>query len=169
MADTIARRVREVAPEAKILNRPAIVLERYPLLRQLAEQGLNDFSVYRLDSGEMPKRYPVFVRCEDDCKPPDTQLLGSEEELKEAIDRLAETGTPLKRRIAVEFCAAPGPDGYYRKYGVFKVGSYLIPQNILRTPGWYVKLATREASTSDPAFEDEQLEFVRDIPHAEQI
>lgn len=168
VADMIARRVKEAAPEARILNRPALVLERYPLLRRLAAEGLNDFSAYRLDADEMPKQYPVFIRIEDDCKKPDTGLLNSEEELTHAVRQLRESGVPMKRRIAVEFCAEKSPDGYYRKYGVFNIGGELVVHHIQRNTDWYVKLATREA-TREPAFDEEQFAYARDIPHAAEI
>jgi hypothetical protein len=168
VADVIAQSIAKAAPEAKVLNRPAMVLERYPLLKRLKQDGLNDFSAYRLDSGEMPQRYPVFVRCEDDCRKPDTPLLNSPEELGEAIRTLVQSGLSMKRRIAVEFCAERGADGFYRKYGVIKIGAHLIPHHIQREPDWYVKRNFGEPS-KDPEFATERSRFIRENPHAEQI
>ena len=168
VADVVAQSILKEEPEARVLNRPALVLERYPLLKRLKDDGLNDFSVYRLDSNETPRRYPVFIRCEDDCREPDTPLLNSPEELSEAVRLLTQSGISMKRRIAVELCAQRGADGFYRKYGVFKVGDHLIPHHLHRGADWYVKRYFRDR-TKDPEFEAEETRFIRDIPHAEQI
>lgn len=167
VAATIARRVQEVAPAAQILNRPAEVLERYPLLRRLAREGLNDFSAYRVDSDEMPRRYPVFIRSEDDCHKPDTGLLQSETELLAAIDRLRAAGIPMKRRIAVEFCSEQSADGLFRKYGVFRVGKRLVAQHVFHHTDWYVKRSTR--GQSEGPLHDELMAFIRDNPHAAEV
>ncbi len=169
VADRIAERVKQAAPDVRIFNRPARVLERYPLLRRLAEGGLNDFSAYRLDCGEWPKRYPVFIRCEDDCTKPDTGLLQSEIELRAAIEALQARGVPLKRRIAVEVCAKPDGDGIYRKYGVFKIGDQLVPHHLFHATDWYVKRAERAADSEKDAYQEEELAWIRDIPHAVEI
>ncbi len=168
VAEGVARLIQQAAPNAKILNWPARVLERYPLLRQFARMGLNDFSAYRLDSGEMPATYPVFIRSEDDCQKPDTPLLYSENELIEAIGRLRNAGLPMKRRIAVELCAEPDENGIYRKYGVFKVGDHLVPHHLFHHNDWYVKRGTRKREDSAP-YLDEVQHFIREIPHADAI
>lgn len=167
IAATVARRLQEVAPAARVLNRPAEVLERYPLLRRLAREGLNDFSAYRIDSDEMPKRYPVFIRSEDDCHKPDTGLLESETELRAAIDRLRAAGVPMKRRIAVEYCTEPSSDGLFRKYGVFRIGKRLVAQHIFHHTDWYVKRSTR--GQSEGPLHDELMAFIRDNPHAAEV
>lgn len=171
VAETIARHIEEAAPDAKILNRPAVVLERYPLLRALARMGLNDFSAVRVDAGELPGRYPAFVRLEDDCKFPDTPLLHSEAELVAAIDGLKRSGLPLKRRIAVEFCAERGSDGFYRKYGVFRLGDRLVPQHVMLRDDWYVKRGNnpRPPPGDDDPHQGERMHFLKEFPHADAV
>jgi len=169
-AEILARRLREAAPAAKVLNRPAAVLERFALLRRLAAGGLNDFNAYRLDSGEMPQRYPVFIRLEDDCQKPDTPLLHSEEEYRAAIAALRERGLPMKRRIAVEYRAERGADGLFRKYGAFRIGDRLVPHHLFHNDDWYVKHAVRQRGpqTEDP-HAPEVLDYLRTMPHAADI
>ncbi|MCC6736975.1 MAG: hypothetical protein IT534_12725 [Bauldia sp.] len=169
-AELLARRLLEAAPKARVLNRPAAVLERFALLRRLAEDGLNDFSAWRIDSGEMPKRYPVFVRLEDDCQKPDTPLLHSEAELRAAIVKLQAAGLPMKRRIAVEYRAEKGPDGLFRKYGVFRIGDRLVPHHLFHNDDWYVKHGVRQRSEeeADP-FAAEVIAYLKDLPDAAEI
>ena len=160
----IASSLRSAAPEANIHNSPERVLERYPLLKRLHAEGLNQFSVSRYDAGERPHRYPVFIRLEDDCQGPDSPLIENEEAFDHAIRELQEKGKTPKRRIIVEFCAERDRDGYYRKYGAFNIAGKIIPQHILRSQGWNVK---RSGLESDDLFAAEELAYARDNPHAE--
>ena len=50
-----------------VLNHPLRSMRRYELLRHLHDSGINDFNVYRLRDGVVPKRFPVFIR--DESKP----------------------------------------------------------------------------------------------------
>ena len=158
--------IRKKSPASIILNDPRWVLERVPLLTTLYRAGLNDFEVTRLDNGDRPDRFPVFVRSEDDYRRPFTGLISSAEELEESLTSLREQGRCLKRRIAVGFCAETDPDGFYRKYGVFKIREHMIPQHILRGRHWMVK---SRGSETNEAFANEELNFVRNNPHQEQL
>lgn len=158
--------VRAQSPESAILNDPRSVLERVPLLTALYRLGLNRFAVTRLDAGDRPTRFPVFIRLEDDCRGPDSVLLYSEEELESALKTLLQQGHVLKRRIAVEFCAESDAGGWYRKFGALNIGGTIIPQHILRSRDWNVK---RSSSEHDEDFAREELEFVRNNPHSEPL
>ncbi len=165
-ACSLAAALREHAPAARIYNHPAQVLERYALLRQLADQGSNRFAVTRLDAGERPERYPVFIRLEDGCQGPDTPLIHDALQFEQALKTLTAQGKPAKRRIAVEFCAERDRDGYWRKYGAFNLGGRIVPQHILRSSDWNVK---RSSLASDDAFAAEEIAFVRDNPHEREL
>ena len=162
----IAVALRRHSPDAHIFNYPNKVLERYPLLKRLASEDLNQFTVSRYDAGERPQRYPVFIRLEDDCQGPDSPIIHNDAEFDEALVRLMELGKTAKRRIIVEFCAELDKDGFYRKYGAFNIGGKIIPQHILRSQGWNVK---RSGLQSDATFAAEELAYARDNPHAKQL
>src|SRR5215470_9090617 len=53
-------------PGVRLVNHPLLAMRRYELLRELYEQGINDFDVYHLTEGRRPRRYPVFIRAVDD-------------------------------------------------------------------------------------------------------
>ncbi len=162
MADAALRQ----DPATRVLNHPARVAERYALLRRLHRAQLNPVEVTRLDGGDRPLRYPVFLRIEDGCLGAETDLIHGPEEFDRAVEDLRKTQRPLKRRIAVSFEAARDPEGYFRKYGAFRIGDAIIPQHILRSPDWVVKSAKSEPS---PEFAAEEIGFVRDNPHADQL
>jgi hypothetical protein len=138
-AAKVAETLQAADPDIKIYNHPSRALERYPLLSRLQAAGLNSFAVTRIDGAERPKEWPVFIRSEDDCKRPDTDLLHNDAEFDAALASLAAQGIPLKRRIAVGFRGEQGPDGYFRKYGAIHIAGRILPQHILRNTGWHVK------------------------------
>ncbi len=158
--------LRAASPDSVILNDPRVVLERVPLLTRLHQLGLNRFTVTRLDAGERPERFPVFVRSEDEARGTETPLLHSPEELEAALLALRQQGRVLKRRIAVEFCAQADDHGWYRKYGVLNIGGAIIPQHILRSRDWHVKL---QSSEHDAEFCREELDFFMHNPHRDQL
>lgn len=162
----IATALKKHAPDALVFNYPNKVLERYPLLKRLAAEGLNQFTVSRYDAGERPQRYPVFIRLEDDCQGPDSPIINNDTEFDLAILQLQEQGKTAKRRIVVEFCAELDRDGFYRKYGAFNIGGKIIPQHILRSQGWNVK---RSGLQSDEAFAAEELAYAQDNPHENEL
>ena len=136
------------------------------MLKRLHADGLNQFGVSRYDAGERPKRYPVFIRLEDDCQGPDSPIINNDAEYDQALLELRQHGKTPKRRIIVEFCAELDREGYYRKYGAFNIGGKIVPQHILRSQGWNVK---RAGLQSDAAFAAEELAYARDNPHEQEL
>lgn len=162
----IARAAETRDPPVPVLNNPLQAKERFALLHALHGAGLNPVRVTRLDTGDRPTRYPVFLRLEDGCLRPDTGLLEDEPAYDAALAGLRRDGKTLKRRIAVSFEAARDGDGYFRKYGAFRVGDRIIPQHILRDRDWIVK---SNRAHVDEAFAAEELAFIRDNPHEAQL
>lgn len=166
IAVALSDALRRVDPAVHILNDPRDVLERYPLLKLLEREGINHYTVTRLDDGARPDRYPVFVRSEDSHHGADTDLLHSPQELECALTELKAQGKVLKRRIAIEFRGERCEDGFYRKYGVINVGGCLVPQHVLRGQHWQIK--NRSGSSAD-TYAEEELAFIRENPHREDV
>jgi hypothetical protein len=166
VADHIARAVKAAAPDALILNRPALVRERYPLLRALFDTGINSFDAVRLDEGRRPERYPVFLRREDEYFGAESELIHSDAEFDIAVAVLEARGVPLRGWIAVGWRAERGADGRYRKYGIMRVGNHLIPAHIHFGPHWVVKRTLGPMAPGDLA---EEFTYVRDNPHRDTV
>jgi len=165
-AAAIAQAARRADPQTRILNDPCTACERYALLRRLNRAGLNPVEVTRLEGGDRPSRYPVFLRMEDGCLGAETGLIRSEDDFDAALQAMRAAGRPLKRRIAVSFETAADSEGLFRKYGAFRIGDAIIPQHILRSSEWVVKSSI---SRSSPEFSAEELAFVRDNPHRDAL
>lgn len=160
-----------------MLNAPHRVLERVALLQALHRARINNYGVWRIGDGILPDRYPVFIRSEDDCTGPETDLIPNEYALMQTIALLQERGKPLRGRIAVEYCAERHMDGYFRKYGAFKIGKTILPHHVHFSPHWIVKAANarRDAVNDDPgkislpSHEREELDYVMENPHHREL
>ena len=151
-------------PWARILNHPLRTLERYALLRTLHERGINPFNVARLDECRM-LRFPLFLRREAGTGGPETGILHDEAEYEAALSVL-DAKLSRKDRIAVEFVDTRFPDGLYRKFGVQRIGSHLIPQHMFASRAWMVK---REHAIWDETIQAQEIFFVENFPHRDQV
>lgn len=165
-AASMAEAVRRARPETPILNHPAFMCERFELLRRARAAGLSPVEAVRLDSAETPSRYPVFIRGEDGANGPETELLKDAAEFAEAVEELRRKGKPPKGRIAVSYEASPDADGYFRKYGAFRIGDRIIPQHVQFHTEWVVK---RNAPDRTPDHIAEEFDFVMQNPHADLV
>ena len=76
-------------------------MRRYELLRHLHQRGVNDFDAYRLTEARKPKRFPVFIRGENDHNGPESRLIGSQTELDDSVDALRRLGRCLDNRLVI--------------------------------------------------------------------
>ena len=130
------------------LNDPGRVRQRYALLRQLQREGINRFGVYRVEAGEMPERYPVFLRSEDSHQGPVSELLADSDALKAAIDDVLTKGeVPERHLIAVEYAAEPTPEGVFRKMAAYRIGDRIVPTPAVHQRSWIAKEGERGAAS----------------------
>jgi hypothetical protein len=176
-AATFAAALARVAPEARILNHPLNVLERYPLLIALHKAGINDFTATRLESGEHPPSFPVFIRAEDGYAGPETDLLHNGTDYDLTLADLDRRGLPKRGRIAIGFANERSPDGYFHKYGAFNIAGSIIPHDRLYGKNWAVKFYTSadgfSAQDTDYGRSDAgvamELDFIKNNPHRETL
>lgn len=126
----------------RCLNDPARVLGRYPLLKLLHREGINPFDAYPADERPAPRRFPVFVRVEQNHRSPMRKMLASQRELEEYLARRVENGVPLRGLIVVEFCGEPIAPGIWRKFGTFRIGTRLHVDRHVTQDNWMVKQGT---------------------------
>lgn len=160
------RALQRAKRSVRLLNHPLLAMRRYELLRHLHDAGVNDFDVYRLTENRKPKRFPVFVRSEDDHAGAESDLLHSQAELDSVVERLTAEGKCLENRLVVEFSARPSSDGVYTKYGVFYVGGAVIPRHILCSTHWLVK---GKCSFVDESVLRAEKQFIEENPHAREV
>jgi len=164
----IAGRLREAFaaqfPGHVILNDPLRTMRRYDLLATLADRGLNPFRAYRLTETIHPRRFPVFLRYENEHTGSISGLLGSQDELEGAIVRAIVRGHDLHELLIVEYVDASDGHGRFSKYAAAVVGDRIIPRHIMSSENWIVK-----GSDSLNRVGPDELEYIRVNPHGSQI
>lgn len=128
---------------ARALNDPARVRQRFALLRRLFCEGINRFGVYRIEAGELPKQYPVFLRHESGHGGPLTDLLPNVDALRLAADELLAGGVPERHLVAIEYAAEPTRTGIFRKLAAFRIGDQIVPTISVHDRSWRSKIGER--------------------------
>jgi hypothetical protein len=151
----------------RVLNNPAIVRSRYPLLRALRAAGLNDFNVYRVDELDSIEHYPVFVRKVHGHREPLSDLLQTKTELLRVIDSAIAGGTPRENLLIIEFAAEPVRTGVFRKLSAFRIGDTIIPHISVHDTVWLVKYGRKFDNIEDLYQEEHAL--LQNNPYAEHL
>ena len=140
-------------PAAALINNPARVMGRYELLRRLYESGINSFNVYRLSEAREPERYPVFLRRDSGHGGATSALLHNRAEMQAGIETMLAAAVPRDDILIVEYLDYRSPDGRFRKYGTFRIGSRLIPAQVEISEKWVIKTpALLDAETIEEEF-----------------
>ncbi|HXH60745.1 MAG TPA: hypothetical protein VNI20_05245 [Fimbriimonadaceae bacterium] len=147
--------------QCRALNDPRRVKDRYSLLTELRQKGMNDFGVFRLDEIPCDLRYPVFVRYERLHRANLTPLLHSRAQLDDALAALIDRGECPCELLVVEWLDYKDDDGYYRKWGAHKTGPFVFGKHLMAGSHWMVKRKTTERR----AVGSDELPYVADFPH----
>lgn len=145
----------------RLLNHPTRSMRRYELLRTLYERDFNQFNVYRLTECRQPKRFPVFIRCENDHEGNRTPLLKNSSELNEVINTLLEEGQSQENKIITEFCNVADPEGVFRKYSAFIIGDKILARHIFFSHQWMIKYP----NLVEEKMLLEEQQYVKSNPH----
>ena len=151
------------APSIPRLNDPRRVLLRFDLLTTLYREGVNSYRVYHTNQVDDVERFPVFVRHIFDHDGPVTRLLTTRKDLVRALRTLRLRGRSLRDHMIVEYCDASGPDGLFRKYAAFRVGSRIIPCHLFTSREWSVKAGQDDVTERGL---DDALTYFEENPHA---
>jgi hypothetical protein len=145
-----------------VYNDPASFLGRYGVLRRLHREGVNDFNAYRVDSMEMPTRWPVFLRAEGDHKRPLSGLLANRQELDRAVAKAVAEGAPLSTLLIIEYAAEEVRPGLFRKLSVFRVGEQMVGFTCVHDEQWLVKYG--KPGIAPPELYEDEYRIVSDNP-----
>lgn len=148
LAAEAARLLR--AGGSRILNDPAVVKPRLPMLRALHTAGINAFNAYVAEDQPRPARFPVFIRVEADHAGPITPLIATQAELDATLSSYAAAGRPLRGLMVVEYCAEEIRPGVWRKLGAFRIGARSFMHTTVVDYGWQAKTGDAERLAKDP-------------------
>jgi hypothetical protein len=134
------------APSAfRVLNHPTTSMKRYELLQSIQKvrsEGIHSYDVYRLTEGRVPRRFPVFVREENEHTGTraEIRLSYSIQELEVEIERLMNEGRWRDNLIVVELVDTSDERKIFRKYSAFIAHGRLFPEHVLFSREWLVKV-----------------------------
>ena len=164
-AGRLWQRLHERAPEYQLLNHPTQSLCRHDLLARLADEGVNQHRAYRITETVTPKRFPVFLRGEDDHDGTQSPRLTDQAELDAELAKLRRRGVDLTGWLIVEFHDTADADGLYRCYSSFIVGQEVIPHHLMFSRGWVIK----SQKVWDDAHHEEEMQYMRTNPHRDEL
>ena len=162
-----AYRVIGAAPGCRVLNDPARVRGRYPLLRALHRDGTNGFDIHRADDAPRPARFPVFLKQEAAHAPALSGLLESQHALERALAELEAAGQPLDGVVVIGFAAEPVRPGVWRRHTGFRVGDAVLLDMPVTEATWCVKAGT--VGLADAAMYREDDAMIRANHHARAL
>ena len=150
------------------LNDPVRSMRRFDLLRNLHESRENLFNVYRVVQGELPARFPVFLRLENAHLGNLTKLIEShatlEAEMARVMPLVEKEGYRRTDVIAVEFLDT-SRSGLFRKYGTYFVRDHVMPRSIFFSTK---PLAKRGDIVNADTVKEEEA-YVGANPHADEL
>lgn len=150
-----------------VLNDPATVMTRLPMLKKLKAEGLNSFSVWDVETDPLPDRYPVFLRTRAAHRGTQTDLLETPEEAQAALDRLVASGLCKADLMFVEYRAEPIKDGLFRKLAAYCVGDRIVTGMSVHDESWHAKFG-KEGVAGEALYIDE-MQAVQENRHAEAL
>lgn len=165
LAAKLYRRLRDLG--SRVLNDPALVCQRYSLLRTLRERGINTFDVWRVENPVRSLRFPVFLRTESAHRGSISDLLADVDEVEAAIRDATREGYPLRDLILVEYCAEPIREGIYRKGAIYRVGDRMVPCLNVHESRWQAKGG--EMGVAGQELYDDEWEMVVGNRHSARL
>jgi len=150
-----------------VLNDPARVRQRYPLLRLLKACGRNRFDSWLPDHGQAPDVFPVFLRTQSAHRGTLTGLLHTTAEADAALQDALAQGYARKDLMFVEYCAEPNDAGVFRKLSCFRIGDAVLPWLAVHETKWSAKYGETGVA-GDAGYQDE-YDIVRTNRYATAI
>jgi hypothetical protein len=166
MVRELEDQLRRTAPRVRIVNSPSRTLLRFPLLERLHQAGHNRHGVARATSDLSSVRFPAFLREEHHHTGPISPLIHSLGALRGELGRAIVRGFDPSDLLVVEFAETMSPDGFYRRYPAFVVGSEIIPRGLSRSRRWMVKLDGVEFTEASIL---EERAYVLNNPHEQAL
>jgi len=162
----VEEQLRSSTSRIRIVNSPARTLLRFPLLEKLHQSGLNRHGAARALSDLSGLRFPVFLREEHHHTGAISPLIHSPGELEGELGRAMVRGYDPANLLVIEYAETVSPDGFYRRYPTFVVGSEIIPRGLSRSRNWMVKVEGCEFTEASIL---EERACVLNNPHEEQL
>ncbi len=122
-----------------VLNDPARVLHRVPLLRHFNKVGVNNFNAWPASELSAVNAFPVFLRTASAHRGNLTELLNDDNEARSALDNALEQGYPINDLTFIQYMAQADENGVFRKLAAYRIGDQIIPAPSVYQRHWAAK------------------------------
>ncbi|MEM9667976.1 MAG: hypothetical protein AAF950_03550 [Pseudomonadota bacterium] len=153
--------------DCRVMNDPACVPHRFPLLKRLHKLGHNTFGVWDASVDPLPDRYPIFLRTKAAHRGALSSLLKDDTEAEAALENALAEGFNIHDLMFVEYCAESLEPGLFRKYSAYIVGREVITGMCVHDGSWHAKYGSEGIATADHY--QEEYKFVVENVFAEQM
>lgn len=157
--------LQDHAPHMLIFNDPRRALGRFDLLQALHRSDPTAPAVARLSEWQSITQFPVFIRGERDHLSALSGLLETKSELEAAATSLLDNHADASDLIVIQFRNAPNDNGFYEKYGAFRIGDTIYGQHVFQNKSWWVK----ENDGWTEAQIASSRAYIADNPHAARL
>ncbi|HET6619217.1 MAG TPA: hypothetical protein VFG64_04710 [Dongiaceae bacterium] len=151
----------------RALNDPAIVAQRFSLLRRLYRAGFNRFNVWSIEAEEWPERYPVFLRTQSAHRGALSELIPDRTSLEGVIEAALAKGRPRRELMIVEYCAEPVREDLFRKLAMYRVGPTMVANLCVHQSKWVAK--DGEKGIAGQELYDDEYRIIEENRHGEEL
>jgi hypothetical protein len=156
------------AAGAVVMNDPRRFLTRAPLIRSLYALGINRYTCWLPAFGEVPERFPVFLRTLAAHRGVLTGLLETAAEAEAALRQALAEGYTITDLGFIEYRAEAAPGvGHYQKHAAYRIGNRVLRALSVNDDSWMAKTGIAGLA-SEETYAAELAEF-DGYPHAEVI
>ncbi len=149
-----------------VLNDPRRFLSRASVIRTLFAQGINSFTCWLPAFGEVPVRFPVFLRTLAGHRGVISDLLADAAAASAALEQALTQGFTITDLVFVEYRAAADPGaGHFQKHAAYRIGDKVLRAMTVNDDGWMAKTGTLGRATEE-TYATELAEMTT-YPHAD--
>lgn len=131
-----------------VLNDPRRFVPRASFLKRLYLEGINQFDCWLPAQGEMPERYPVFLRTIHAHRGVESDVLANEAEAMAALEAALADGRVICDLVFVEYAAQADPEtGKFRKHACYGINGKMIRALTVTEHNWVAKAGSVGAAS----------------------
>ncbi|MFN3230863.1 MAG: hypothetical protein ACE363_01745 [Alphaproteobacteria bacterium] len=150
-----------------VLNNPGAFRPRHAMLEHFRAENLNSFRSWCPAYGQMPNRFPVFLRSQAAHRGPITDLIHDPGQARAALEEALMSGHPLGDLQFIEYAAEALGEGFFQKHAAFRIGDTIVPALSVFSSGWAGKM-NEDGRVPNHLYRRE-LNHIEDYPHRDSL
>ena len=149
-----------------ILNHPDRFLGRFDLLQTLHARDPKAPATCRLIDWKQVRDFPVFIRGERDHLAALSGLIDTATALETTAKRLLSEHRNIDDVMIIQFQNQLNEEGFYEKYGAFRIGDTIYGQHLFQHQSWWVKDNAADWNDQQRA---RNFDYIDENPHVDML